>query len=67
MLVKCIKDYYDLQLKKAIKVGDTLEVTEERAAALCSANNKAGYQLCEPVPTPTTEKVAKKSRAKKEA
>ena len=69
MLVKCIKDYYDLQLKRAVKVNDTIEVTEERAKALCSAQNKAGAVLCEVIvtTTPTTEKVAKKGRAKKEA
>jgi hypothetical protein len=62
MKVKCIKNYYDKQLKKDIKVGAEFEVTEERANVLVDA------KVCEIVATtPTTEKVVKKPRAKKEA
>jgi hypothetical protein len=62
MRVKCIKNYYDKQLKKDIKAGAEFEVDQERADVLVSA------KVCETVPTPTTtEKVAKKPRAKKEA
>lgn len=62
MKVKCIKNYYDKQLKKDIKVGAEFEVDQDRANVLVSA------KVCEIVATtPTTEKVAKKPRAKKEA
>jgi len=60
--VKCIKDYYDKQLTKDIKAGAEFEVDQERANIL------VGAKVCEIVATtPTTEKVAKKPRAKKEA
>ena len=56
--VKCIKEYYDLLLKKSITLDEELDVTEERANELITAK----------VATPTTEeKVVKKTRAKKEA
>ena len=62
MKVKAIKNYYDKQLKKDVKAGEEFEVNEERANILVSA------KVCEIVATPTTtEKVAKKPRAKKEA
>lgn len=64
MLIKCIKNYFDLELKRSIKVNETIDVTEARAKELCSVDNKAGFVLCELVPT--TEKVAKKGRTKKE-
>lgn len=54
--VKCIKEYYDLLLKKSITLDEELDVTEERAKQLINAK----------VATPTTEKVAK-TRKKKEA
>ena len=68
MKVKCVKEYYDLQLKKTVKVGEELEVTAARGKELTTVNNKAGVILCEEVATPTTtEKVVKKATKKKEA
>ena len=72
MRVRCIKDYHDLELDKAVKVGDVFEVAAARGEALTTANNKAGCPLCEEVVTPTAEKEAeaepvKKGRKKKEA
>ena len=68
MKVKAIKDYFDLELKKMIKVGTELEVSDKRGKELTTVNNKAGAILCEEVTTPTTEKVAKaKPKTKKEA
>lgn len=62
MKVKCIKDYFDKQLNKNMSVGAEFDVSEDRGKVLLSAG------VCEAVATPpTTEKVAKKSRAKKEA
>lgn len=58
MRVKCIKAFYDLERKSAVAVGDQFEVSKARGEALTSVNNKAGYVLCEVIPTPTTEKVA---------
>lgn len=67
MKVKCIKDYYDLELKKNVSKGTEFEVTEERGKALTTSNNKAGYPLCEEVTAPTTDKVVKERPKKKEA
>ena len=67
MKVKCIKDYYDIELKKTIVNGTEFEVADARGKALTTHNNKAGYPLCEEVTTPTTEKVAKQRPKKKEA
>jgi hypothetical protein len=62
MRVKCIKNYYDKQLKEDIKVGAEFDVDEDRATVLIGAG------VCDSVATtPTTEKVVKKPRAKKEA
>lgn len=67
--VKVIKQYYDLELKKSLSVGDEVEMRDERAAQLSGNNNAIGCPLVEilATTTPTTEKVAKKPRAKKEA
>jgi ribosomal protein L21 len=69
MKVKCIKAYYDLQLKKSINVDDILEVDEARGAELTTKNNKAGQVLAEVVeevkaPTPTTAKKRGKAAKK---
>lgn len=62
MKVKATKNYFDKQLKKDIQAGTEFEVSEERANVL------VGAKVCEIVATtPTPEKVAKKTRAKKEA
>jgi hypothetical protein len=62
MRVKVIKAYYDKQLKKDMGVGAEFDADQDRAKVLTGAG------VCEIVATtPTTEKVAKKPRAKKEA
>ena len=67
MKVRAIKNYYDLELKRNIAVGEEFEVTAARAKELTTVNNKAGIVLAEIIEvTPTTEKVAK-GRKKKEA
>lgn len=38
MKVKCIKEYNDLQKKRAVKVGEEFEVSAERAKILLSAS-----------------------------
>lgn len=58
MKVKCICDYYDQKLNKAIKKLDEYEVSDERAKELSGSDNKAGFPLVE-ILTPTTEKVVK--------
>ena len=58
--VKCIKDYFDLELNRWVKVDEELQVDKARASVLEKAR----------VATPTTPKEVdkpKKSRAKKEA
>lgn len=59
--VKCILNYYDTKLNRNVVIGEEFEVTEDRAKQLTNA------KVAELVTTPTTEKVAKKPRAKKEA
>lgn len=68
MVVKCIKEFYDLERQMTVKVGDEFEVSKARGEALTSANNKAGCVLCEVVATveTETEPAPKKSRKKKE-
>lgn len=64
--IKVIKDYYDLELKKNVSVDDELTVSDDRAAELCSVNNKAGIILAELITEPDTEsEPVKKSRKKK--
>lgn len=58
--VKCILGYFDTRLDRHVAVDEELEVTEDRAKQLVKA------RVAE-VTTPTTEKVVKKTRAKKEA
>jgi hypothetical protein len=67
MRVKCIKDYYDIELKKDVIKDTEFDVSDARGKALTTHGNKAGYPLCEEVTTPTTEKVAKQRPKKKEA
>lgn len=59
--VKCILGYYDTKLNRSVAISEELEVTEDRAKQLVKA------KVAELVTTPTTEKVAKRGRAKKEA
>ena len=71
MKVRAIKDYYDLELKKTVKIGEEITVSAARGKALTTKNNKAGYALCEIVEadaatTPTTEEVAEELKELKE-
>ena len=71
MKVKCIKDYYDLELKRTVKADEEIEVTAARGKALTTTENKAGCVLCQEVSTPIADNAAeaetvKKSRKKKE-
>ena len=72
MKVKAIKEFYDLERKEAVKVGDVWEVTAARGKALTTAHNGAGYVLCEDItPAVADEEAAPikktQSRKKKEA
>lgn len=64
MKVKCIVKYYDRELKREIKVGDVITVSEARGKALTTTENASGIVLCEKVAEATQE--AKKPRKKKE-
>lgn len=58
--VKCILGYYDTKFKRSVAIDEEFEVDEDRAKQLIKA------KVAEAT-TPTTEKVAKRGRAKKEA
>lgn len=58
MKVKVIKDYFDLELNKAVKALDEYEVSAARAKELAGSDNKAHQPLVEILET--TKKVAKK-------
>ena len=55
MKVKALKTYYDLVLKKEIKEGREVEMTEERATELSTEKNKAGIKLVEIMETAEQE------------
>lgn len=59
--VKCILGYYDTQLNKSVAIGEEFEVADDRAKQLVKA--KVGTEVA----TPTSEKVVKRGKAKKEA
>jgi hypothetical protein len=59
--VKCILGYYDTQLNRSVAIDEELTVADDRAKQLVKA------KVAKEVTTPTTEKVVKKGRAKKEA
>ena len=59
--VKCILGYFDTKLNRSVAIDEELEVTDDRAKQLVKA------KVAERITTPTTEKVAKKPRVKKEA
>jgi hypothetical protein len=59
--VKCILGYYDTKLNKSVAIGEEFEVADDRAKQLIKA------KVAEEVTTPTTEKVAKRGKTKKEA
>ena len=72
MKVKAIVQYYDLQLIRKIKVGEELDVTEERAATLINAGFCELVELeeepeKEPEEEPEEEKPTKRGNKKKEA
>lgn len=68
MLVKCVKDYQDTELKRLVEVNEVYEVSKERAEKLFKA------KVAEKAPTPevvveTADKkpVVTKKAKKKEA
>lgn len=66
MKVKAIKDYFDLELNKAVKALEEFEVSDARAKELAGSDNKAHQPLVEILEaTPTTKKVAKATPKKK--
>lgn len=66
MKVKAIKDYFDLELNKAVKALDEFEVSEARAKELSGSDNKAKQPLVEVIEaTPTTPKKVAKAAPKK--
>lgn len=65
MRVRCVKEYYDLQIKKTVTVGEVYDVSEARAEELASTNNKAGAVLVEMLPD-ASEKAAKGRKKKQE-
>ena len=57
MKVKAIKDYFDLEMNKAVKALDEFEVSDARAKELASAKNKSKQPLVEILEeTPTPKK-----------
>lgn len=65
MKVRVIKEYYDLELKKTVKVDEEFTVSEARGKALTTKNNKACCVLCKVVEE--AEKVAEEKPKKKRA
>ena len=65
MRVKCVKEYYDLQLKKPVQIGEVYDVPEDRAMELAGTNNKACAVLVEMLTEPS-EKAAKRRKKKQE-
>lgn len=63
MKVKCIKDYFDLEMNRAVKALEEFEVTAARGRELASAKNKAGFPLVEIIEAPK-KKTAKKTEDK---
>ena len=59
--VKCILGYFDTKLNRHVDVDEEFTVAEDRAAQLVKA------KVASVVTTPTTEKVVKQTRKKKEA
>lgn len=59
MRVKCIINYNDLQLKRLVKAGEEIEVTDARAKEL------AYHNVAEAIDEPTTPEVATKPAPKK--
>ena len=56
MKVKAIKDYQSLKLKRLVKTGEELEVTEERGKKLLAAG------VAEEIAEPTTPEVVTKPK-----
>lgn len=57
MKVRCIQDYYDLELNRSVKRLEEFEVSEERGRELNSVKNKAKMVLVEIIDTTPTEVV----------
>ena len=62
MKVRAVKDYFDKALNRLVEAGEKFDVTEDRAKVLISAG--VAERVTETT-TPTTEKVAKPARKKK--
>lgn len=74
MKVKCVKDYFDLHLKRTVKKGEALSMPKERAVELSGEQNKAGMPLVEIVQgednsltEKTEEKTSQRTRKKQES
>lgn len=63
MKVKCIKDYFDLEMNRAVKALEEFEVTAARGRELAGTKNKAGMPLVEILET-AKKKTAKKTEDK---
>lgn len=59
MKVKCVANYNDLQLKRLVKAGEELDVTDARAKALVFRN------VAEAINEPTTSEVTTKPAPKR--
>ena len=62
MKVKAIKDYFDLELNRAVKNLEEFEVSAARAKELSGTENKARQKLVEIIEPP--KKKVKKSEVK---
>ena len=62
MKVKAIKDYFDLELNRAVKNLEEFEVSATRAKELSGTENKARQKLVEIIEPP--KKKVKKSEVK---
>lgn len=66
MKVRAIKEYFDLELEKAVQPLEEFEVSAARAKELAGSENKAHQPLVEIIEDPTpTKKVAKSGTKKK--
>lgn len=64
MKIKAITDYYDLELDRAVKRGEEIEVSDARAKVLCTTENPTHSILCEKVTTasPTPKRGGRKQK-----
>lgn len=66
MKVKAIKDYFDLELNRAVKALDEFEVSAGRAKELAGSDNKAMQPLVEIIEEAAPKKSTKKKVTKDE-